>query len=180
MRAQDEEGHARPVPEGKGDSPDALLDDEAACRDGDWIRTRAAVLVPVEVCGLRTSDCPGAVRPTTANEKREADCEEEANPTPRRNRVSLVPVPKLSPTPVRLALAVPEPETIALDLTCAECGRSPRPGETWRILFADKVAQASSSARSAPSGSSAIASTEPEEMATGAALKVAPVASGRA
>jgi hypothetical protein len=30
-----------------------------------------------------------------------------------------------------------EPETVALDLTCAECGRSPRPGETWRILFAD-------------------------------------------
>jgi hypothetical protein len=33
---------------------------------------------------------------------------------------------------------VPDPETIALDLTCAECGRSPRAGETWRILFADK------------------------------------------
>jgi hypothetical protein len=33
--------------------------------------------------------------------------------------------------------AGPEPETIALNLTCAECGRSPRPGETWRILFAD-------------------------------------------
>jgi hypothetical protein len=32
---------------------------------------------------------------------------------------------------------VPEPGTIALDLTCAECGRSPRPGETRRILFAD-------------------------------------------
>ena len=32
---------------------------------------------------------------------------------------------------------VPEPGTIALDLTCAECGRSPRAGETWRILFAD-------------------------------------------
>jgi hypothetical protein len=30
-----------------------------------------------------------------------------------------------------------EPGTIALDLTCAECGRSPRAGETWRILFAD-------------------------------------------
>ena len=36
---------------------------------------------------------------------------------------------------------VPEPGTIALDLTCAECGRSPRAGETWRILFADKVAR---------------------------------------
>jgi hypothetical protein len=30
-----------------------------------------------------------------------------------------------------------EPETLALDLTCAECGRSPRAGETWRIVFAD-------------------------------------------
>jgi hypothetical protein len=30
----------------------------------------------------------------------------------------------------------PEPETVALDLTCAG-GRSPRAGETWRILFAD-------------------------------------------
>ena len=36
---------------------------------------------------------------------------------------------------------MPEPETIALDLTCSECGRSPRAGETWRILFADKVAR---------------------------------------
>jgi hypothetical protein len=34
-------------------------------------------------------------------------------------------------------MAQPEPETRALDLSCAECGRSPRPGETWRILFAD-------------------------------------------
>jgi hypothetical protein len=32
---------------------------------------------------------------------------------------------------------VPEPGTIALDLTCAECGRSPRAGEVWRLLFAD-------------------------------------------
>jgi hypothetical protein len=32
---------------------------------------------------------------------------------------------------------MPEPETIALDLTCAEWGRSPRAGETWRIPFAD-------------------------------------------
>jgi hypothetical protein len=30
-----------------------------------------------------------------------------------------------------------KPETAALDLTCAECGRSPRAGEKWRILFAD-------------------------------------------
>jgi hypothetical protein len=37
---------------------------------------------------------------------------------------------------------VPEPGTIALTLTCPECGRSPRAGETWRILFADKVARA--------------------------------------
>jgi hypothetical protein len=37
----------------------------------------------------------------------------------------------------RLNLSVPQPETMALDLTCAECGRSPRAGETWRILFAD-------------------------------------------
>jgi ribosomal protein L44E len=36
---------------------------------------------------------------------------------------------------------VPEPGTIALDFTCPECGRSPRAGETWRILFADKVAR---------------------------------------
>jgi ribosomal protein L44E len=36
---------------------------------------------------------------------------------------------------------VPEPGPIALDLTCAECGRSPQAGETWRILFADKVAR---------------------------------------
>jgi len=28
-----------------------------------------------------------------------------------------------------------------LDLSCAECGRSPRAGETWRILFADKIAR---------------------------------------
>jgi ribosomal protein L44E len=32
---------------------------------------------------------------------------------------------------------MPEPETTALDLTCAECGRSPRAGETWRVVFAD-------------------------------------------
>jgi len=36
---------------------------------------------------------------------------------------------------------VPEPGTVALDLTCAEGGQSPRVGETWRILFADKVAR---------------------------------------
>jgi hypothetical protein len=33
--------------------------------------------------------------------------------------------------------SIAETETVALDLTCAECGRSPRAGETWRILFAD-------------------------------------------
>jgi hypothetical protein len=32
---------------------------------------------------------------------------------------------------------VPDLETVALDLTCAECGRSPRPGEIWRLLFTD-------------------------------------------
>jgi hypothetical protein len=32
---------------------------------------------------------------------------------------------------------MPKPESPALDLTCAECGRSPRPGEVWRVLFAD-------------------------------------------
>jgi RNase P subunit RPR2 len=31
-------------------------------------------------------------------------------------------------------------ETLAT-VSCAECGRSPRAGETWRILFADKVAR---------------------------------------
>jgi hypothetical protein len=30
-----------------------------------------------------------------------------------------------------------EPETLAVNLACAECARSPRAGETWRILFAD-------------------------------------------
>jgi hypothetical protein len=32
---------------------------------------------------------------------------------------------------------MPKSETPALDLTCAECGRSPRPSEVWRVLFAD-------------------------------------------
>jgi ribosomal protein L44E len=32
---------------------------------------------------------------------------------------------------------MPEPETVAVNLTCAECGRSPRAGETWRVLFID-------------------------------------------
>jgi ribosomal protein L44E len=32
---------------------------------------------------------------------------------------------------------MPKAETVTLDLTCAECGRSPRRGEVWRILFAD-------------------------------------------
>jgi len=40
-----------------------------------------------------------------------------------------------------LIRTLPEPQTVALDLTCAECGRSPRPGETWRIMFADRVAR---------------------------------------
>ena len=38
---------------------------------------------------------------------------------------------------------VREPEEIAADLTCAECGRSLRAGETWQILFADKIARES-------------------------------------
>jgi hypothetical protein len=32
---------------------------------------------------------------------------------------------------------MPEAATVAFDLTCAQCGQSPRAGETWRILFAD-------------------------------------------
>ena len=32
---------------------------------------------------------------------------------------------------------MPEAETIALDLTPGECGRSARAGEVWRVLFAD-------------------------------------------
>jgi hypothetical protein len=28
-----------------------------------------------------------------------------------------------------------EPETPALDLTCAECGRKPLRGEVWRVYF---------------------------------------------
>jgi hypothetical protein len=36
-----------------------------------------------------------------------------------------------------MILSVPEPGTIALDLTCAECGRSPRADEVWHVYFAD-------------------------------------------
>jgi hypothetical protein len=36
---------------------------------------------------------------------------------------------------------MPDAETIALDLTCAECGGSARQGETWRIYFADRIAR---------------------------------------
>jgi hypothetical protein len=32
---------------------------------------------------------------------------------------------------------VPEPETVAFDLSCAECRRLPLASETWRVLFAD-------------------------------------------
>jgi hypothetical protein len=32
---------------------------------------------------------------------------------------------------------MPEPGTIARDLTCAECGRSLEAGETWQFMFAD-------------------------------------------
>ena len=36
----------------------------------------------------------------------------------------------------------PKPETTAaLNLTCDECGRTLRAGETWRIYFADRVAR---------------------------------------
>lgn len=31
---------------------------------------------------------------------------------------------------------MPKAETVALELTCVECGRSPRRGEVWRVLFA--------------------------------------------
>jgi hypothetical protein len=48
MRAHDEEGHARPIPEGKDDSPDAVLDDEAARRDG-----MGSARVPQFSCQLR-------------------------------------------------------------------------------------------------------------------------------
>jgi hypothetical protein len=30
-----------------------------------------------------------------------------------------------------------QPETIASNLTCAECGRSPERGEAWRLFWAD-------------------------------------------
>jgi hypothetical protein len=32
---------------------------------------------------------------------------------------------------------MPDLETIAPDLTCVECGRSPRALEMWRVLFVD-------------------------------------------
>lgn len=32
---------------------------------------------------------------------------------------------------------VAEAESLAIDLTCAECGRSPLRGEIWRVCFAD-------------------------------------------
>jgi len=46
-----------------------------------------------------------------------------------------------------------EPETVALNLTCAECGRSPHADEMWRILFAD-IAEAVSYCPEWASGSS--------------------------
>jgi hypothetical protein len=36
-----------------------------------------------------------------------------------------------------LIRTLPEPGTVALDLTCAECGRSPEAGETFRLYLAD-------------------------------------------
>jgi hypothetical protein len=53
-----------------------------------------------------------------------------------------------------MLLSVPEVDTVALDLTCAECGRSPRADETWRIVFV-VIAEASPTAPSARSVSSA-------------------------
>lgn len=35
------------------------------------------------------------------------------------------------------SFAEPELDTLALDLICAECGRTPRRGEIWRVYFAD-------------------------------------------
>ena len=32
---------------------------------------------------------------------------------------------------------MPEPETIARDLACTECGRKPHAGETWQVYFVD-------------------------------------------
>ena len=32
---------------------------------------------------------------------------------------------------------MPEPETVAVDLACAQCGRSPQPGEVFVLVFAD-------------------------------------------
>jgi len=34
-------------------------------------------------------------------------------------------------------VTTPEPETVALNLTCAERGRSPRRGEVWSVYYAD-------------------------------------------
>lgn len=31
----------------------------------------------------------------------------------------------------------PSCKTVTLNLTCAECGRTPRAGELWRLYFAD-------------------------------------------
>jgi hypothetical protein len=72
MWPDDEEGRARPVPEGERDSPDALFNYEPARRDGNGIHTRSAVLVPVEVSDLRPSDGSRAARPTAGSEKDEA------------------------------------------------------------------------------------------------------------
>jgi RNase P subunit RPR2 len=34
-------------------------------------------------------------------------------------------------------VAAPEPETLAGELTCTECGRRLLPGERWSLRFAD-------------------------------------------
>jgi hypothetical protein len=73
-----------------------------------------------------------------------------ALPAPGRKTSPLT----VNPDPARQQNSnMPEPETAALNLTCAEWGRSPRAGETWRILFAD-IGEAGCTAQSAPSASS--------------------------
>jgi RNase P subunit RPR2 len=32
---------------------------------------------------------------------------------------------------------MPNPESVATDLTCAKCGRHPLPGQRWSLRFAD-------------------------------------------
>jgi hypothetical protein len=64
-------------------------------------------------------------------------CEVDAPPPsgPGRRPNNLNRVPETSNRVGGLRL-LHEAETVSLDLTRAECGRSPRARETWRILFA--------------------------------------------